>query len=89
MRQRIDLSKPINCYKCINLGCGHRGVPEQFLNDTNVGTAFEQVGCKRVTQAVGRNFGFNARSHCCLVHDLPSALTAQSTAAVVQEKCGR
>ena len=49
---RVHLAQPVHGHQRVDLGGGHRGVPEQFLHDPHVGAAVEQVGGVRVAQGV-------------------------------------
>jgi hypothetical protein len=53
MRSEVQLPPPTIGYVGIELGRGKIGMSEHFLNGTQVGASFEQVGRKRVAQEVG------------------------------------
>ena len=57
MGGRVDLAQPVDGDQRVDLGGGHRGVAEQFLDDPDVGAAVEQVGGERVAQRVRGDLG--------------------------------
>jgi hypothetical protein len=52
MGSRIHGSEPLLAHVCVALRGGDIGVPEQFLDDPEVGTAVEQVGGEAVPEGV-------------------------------------
>ena len=58
----------------IDLRCGDVGMPEHILDRTQIGAAFEQVGCERMTQRV-RVKVLHADAHTSTRHDRMHALT--------------
>src|SRR5689334_16391863 len=46
-------------------------VPKHFLDRPQVGASLQQVGCKRVSERVGRHVLFNSRAFDVLPEDLP------------------
>jgi hypothetical protein len=70
----IDLAQGIYRHEGINLGSGYRGMPEKFLNYSNVGPALEKVGGKRMPQGMWRNLPHDLGLISCITNDLPSRL---------------
>ena len=69
MRLVVHGAQPGDGDVCVQLGGGQRRVAQEFLDDAQVGTALEQMGCRTVSQPVGADIGrAGDRSHR-LVHD--------------------
>ena len=52
MAPLVGCSKVVPSHGSVNLGGGQINVAQQLLHGTQVGTAFEEVRCERVTECV-------------------------------------
>jgi len=72
----------------VDLGGGDVGVSEEFLDDAEVGTAFEEVGGEGVAEEVGVNVLFDAGVGGALFDDLADAVGAEGAAADGEKDLG-
>ena len=61
----------------INLCRGNIRMAQKFLNDAEIGTPFQQMGCKRMPERVRRDFLPNPRLLGITADDLPDGLARQ------------
>lgn len=71
----------------VELGGGHAGVAEEFLDDTQVGAAFEQVGGGGVAQAVRAQVGRSGDGRDDLVHHGAGLALVEAAAALAEQQC--
>ena len=48
----VDLAQPFNRNESVNLSSGDRRMAEQLLNNSNVGTIFQQMGGEGMSESV-------------------------------------
>jgi hypothetical protein len=70
----------------INFSGFDADMPQQVLNDANIGTGFEQMGGVGVAQYVQRNGPANARAAGGLFHYLLQAALAVGLARLLAQK---
>ncbi len=70
MAQTISLHELFLADPCVNLSCGQAGVPEHFLDGSDIGTIVQQVGRKAVPELVRRDV-FHHRKLPCILFDYP------------------
>jgi hypothetical protein len=71
----------------VSLRCGDSGVPEEFLNAPQIGTALEQVGCERMADFVGRHLAVQNQIGVSL-NQPDDSFAPQVFPSPVQEKVG-
>ncbi len=83
----VHLAQMVDRHQGVDLGGGHRGVPQQFLDDAHVGPSLEQVCGVAVTQAVGADVG-DPGAVPRRADDAPGALPRQPLAPAVEQQGG-
>ena len=71
MESAMDFDEITSVYMGIDLRRRNIGMSEQFLDDAQIGAAFEQMRCKRMPEGMGGDPFFNLRSVCVLLNDIP------------------
>src|SRR3954468_851126 len=86
MAGRVDLAQPVDGDQRVDLRGRHRRVPEQFLDDADVGPAVEEVRRERVPQGVRGDLRSHTGALCGRSQDGPGTLPRQGAAADVEEQ---
>ena len=84
----MDFSKALLINMGINLGCRDVGMPQKLLNDPQVSSVLQKVGCEGVAQEVGVDFLGESRLGCPLLDDLPDPVGAQGAPADRKKNLG-
>ena len=84
----MDFSKALLINMGINLGCRDVGMPQKLLNDPQVSSVLQKVGCEGVAQEVGVDFLGESRLGCPLFDDLPDPVGAQGAPADRKKNLG-
>ena len=86
MRGRIDVAEGVDRHVRVDLRRRDRGVPEELLHHSHVGTALQQVRREGVPQRVRRDVCRDLRAVGGRADHEPGALTRQRRAACSQEE---
>ena len=74
---RMYLLQPLSCYMRINLRGRNIGMPQQQLHHAQIRAVIDEVGGKRVSQGVRRNWFVHAGFDCVALDHVPEHLPRQ------------
>ena len=75
MRRCVHVSEGIDGHQRIDLSGRDRGMAQQLLHDSNIGTASKKVGCEGVSKSVRRDLDTESRAIGDRLNDEPGVLT--------------